>query len=149
MLLQSLFEVRRVGIYFLYFFSNVYFKKFGGYLLVTLSQADATENGMSPSVVSYFKLILFNFHHYFTCINLICIPSFSQTLASFGVLRALEFTLAVEDQSIRAASVDILGFFVEFSPSMVRDYMMQQQNKVEEASGLLCLLIICNPPFVG
>ena len=55
-----------------------------------------------------------------------------QTLSSFGVLGSLECTLAIDDPVIKAASVDVLGFFVEFSPSMVRDYMLQQQHKVDE-----------------
>jgi len=61
-----------------------------------------------------------------------------QTLSTFGVLGALECTLAIEDSLIKAASVDILGFFVEFSPSMVRDYMMQQRHKVDEVNIRYC-----------
>ena len=59
-----------------------------------------------------------------------------QVLSNFGVLGALECTLAENDSVTKAASVDVLGFFVEFSPSMVRDHMLQQlANKVEEVRG--------------
>ncbi|XP_068249611.1 serine/threonine-protein phosphatase 4 regulatory subunit 3 isoform X1 [Palaemon carinicauda] len=55
-----------------------------------------------------------------------------QTLSSLGVLSALEITLGLDDAVIKSASIDILSFIVEFSPSMVREYMMQQQLKTEE-----------------
>ncbi|XP_068249613.1 serine/threonine-protein phosphatase 4 regulatory subunit 3 isoform X3 [Palaemon carinicauda] len=57
---------------------------------------------------------------------------FFKTLSSLGVLSALEITLGLDDAVIKSASIDILSFIVEFSPSMVREYMMQQQLKTEE-----------------
>ena len=34
----------------------------------------------------------------------------------------------------KTASIDILLFIVEFSPSMVREYMLQQLNSTEDVS---------------
>ncbi|XP_068249612.1 serine/threonine-protein phosphatase 4 regulatory subunit 3 isoform X2 [Palaemon carinicauda] len=64
-----------------------------------------------------------------------------QTLSSLGVLSALEITLGLDDAVIKSASIDILSFIVEFSPSMVREYMMQQQLKTEEEQYLLNIII--------
>uniref|UniRef100_A0A6A7FV95 Serine/threonine-protein phosphatase 4 regulatory subunit 3B-like n=2 Tax=Hirondellea gigas TaxID=1518452 RepID=A0A6A7FV95_9CRUS len=80
--------------------------------------------------------------------------SFYKTLSSFGVLGALECTLAIDEPIIKAASVDVLGFFVEFSPSMVRDYMLQQQHKLEEEHYLLNIMleqmvVDCDPEMGG
>ena len=40
-------------------------------------------------------------------------------------LQAMEITLASENKMTKAASIDILRFIVDFSPSMVREYMLQ------------------------
>ncbi|KAG0728899.1 Serine/threonine-protein phosphatase 4 regulatory subunit 3 [Chionoecetes opilio] len=40
------------------------------------------------------------------------------TLSSLGVLSTLEVTLGLEDSVIKAASIDVLSYIVEFSPSM-------------------------------
>ncbi|XP_050705964.1 serine/threonine-protein phosphatase 4 regulatory subunit 3-like isoform X2 [Eriocheir sinensis] len=67
--------------------------------------------------------------------------AFFKTLSSLGVLSALEITLALEDPVIKSSSVDILSYIVEFSPSMVREYMLQQQHKAEEEQYLLNIII--------
>jgi len=67
--------------------------------------------------------------------------SFFKTLSSLGVLSALEITLALDDQIIKSASIDILSYIVEFSPSMVREYMIQQQHKTEEDQFLLNIIL--------
>jgi len=58
--------------------------------------------------------------------------NFYKTLSQLGVLSALEVTLRIQDPVVKAASIDILGFFVEFSPSMVRDHMLQQYTRILE-----------------
>lgn len=64
--------------------------------------------------------------------------AFFKTLSSLGILPALEITLASENRDTKAASIDILLFIVEFSPSMVREYMLQQlANSSENVSCLL------------
>ncbi len=50
------------------------------------------------------------------------------------MLHALEITLASENRETRSASSEILNFIVEFSPSMIREYMLQQLNNTEDVS---------------
>lgn len=54
--------------------------------------------------------------------------TFYKTLISLGVLPALEITLAINDKKTKEASIDILITIVEYSPSIVRDYTLQQFN---------------------
>jgi len=56
------------------------------------------------------------------------------------VLPGLEMTLQC-DKVTKAASVDILLFIVDFSPSLVREYMLQQVNTTDD-DGLLMNIII-------
>ena len=60
--------------------------------------------------------------------------SFFKTLHNLGVLPALEITLASENRQTKAASIDILLFIVDFSPTMVREHMLQQLNNTEDVS---------------
>ncbi|KFB43318.1 AGAP003402-PA-like protein [Anopheles sinensis] len=54
--------------------------------------------------------------------------TFFKTLISLGVLPALEITLAINDKKTKEASIDILIAIVEYSPSIIRDYTLQQYN---------------------
>ena len=68
-------------------------------------------------------------------LNLLCCrESFFKTLNTLGVLQALEITLAADNRQTKSASVDILLFIVDFSPSMVREYMLQQLNNTDDVS---------------
>jgi protein phosphatase-4 regulatory subunit 3 len=67
--------------------------------------------------------------------------SFYKTLSSLGVLPALEMTLQSPVKETKAASVDILLFIVDFSPSLVREYMMHQINNTDD-DGLLMNIVI-------
>lgn len=40
--------------------------------------------------------------------------------------------LGLEDLNIKMASVDILTYVVEYSPSMVREYALQQEATTDE-----------------
>lgn len=60
--------------------------------------------------------------------------SFFKTLSNLGILQALEKTLAAENRQTKSASVDILLFIVEYSPSMVREYMLHQLSSTEDVS---------------
>ena len=60
--------------------------------------------------------------------------SFFKTLHNLGVLPALEITLASENRQTKSASIDILLFIVDFSPTMVREHMLQQLNNTEDVS---------------
>merc|ERR1712088_1030509 len=66
---------------------------------------------------------------------------FSQTLSNLGVLPGLETTLQSPVKETKAASVDILLFIVDYSPSLVREYMMQQINSTDD-DGLLMNIVI-------
>lgn len=67
--------------------------------------------------------------------------SFYKTLSKHGVLPGLEMTLQSSVKETKAASVDILWFIVDFSPSLVREYMLQQVNSTDD-DGLLMNIII-------
>lgn len=54
--------------------------------------------------------------------------SFFKRLNALGILKAIEVTLQSEDAVTKTASIDVLLFVVEFSPSMVREDMLQQLN---------------------
>ncbi|KAL1500788.1 hypothetical protein ABEB36_006231 [Hypothenemus hampei] len=79
--------------------------------------------------------------------------SFYKTLTSLGILPALEITLAMDDQKTKTASIDILTYIVEYSPSVVREYTLQQASNTDEDQILLNIIIeqmICDPdPELG
>merc|ERR1719189_1285147 len=67
--------------------------------------------------------------------------SFFKTLNSLGVLQAMEVTLASENKMTKSASIDILRYTVDFSPSMVREYMLQQLSSTEDDTLLMNVVI--------
>ncbi|XP_063216283.1 serine/threonine-protein phosphatase 4 regulatory subunit 3 [Bacillus rossius redtenbacheri] len=67
--------------------------------------------------------------------------TFYKTLSSLGILPALEITLAADDAQTKTASIDILTYIVEFSPSVVRDYTLQQINNTDEDQMLINVVI--------
>lgn len=60
--------------------------------------------------------------------------AFYKTLTCLGILQALEITLVINDQKTKSASIDILTAIVEYSPSIVRNYTLQQMNKTDGVS---------------
>ncbi|KAM7289237.1 serine/threonine-protein phosphatase 4 regulatory subunit 3 isoform X1 [Ixodes scapularis] len=82
-----------------------------------------------------------------------CRESFFKTLSSLGILQALEITLGMEDPVIKTASIDILSYLVDYSPSMVREYAFQQSNMQDDDQLLINVIIeqmICDPdPELG
>ncbi|XP_058060854.1 serine/threonine-protein phosphatase 4 regulatory subunit 3 [Anopheles bellator] len=69
--------------------------------------------------------------------------AFYKTLINLGVLPALEITLAINEKKTKAASIDILTTIVEYSPSIVRDFTLQQFNNsdTEEDQTLINIAI--------
>lgn len=63
--------------------------------------------------------------------------NFYKTLTNLGILPALEITLAMDDQKTKTASIDILTYIVEYSPSFVREYTLQQANSSDEVNNIL------------
>lgn len=64
-----------------------------------------------------------------------------KTLTNLRILAALEVTLAIDDASTKTASIDILTYIVEYSPSFVREYTLQQANSTDEEQILLNVVI--------
>uniref|UniRef100_A0A1B6LV67 Uncharacterized protein n=1 Tax=Graphocephala atropunctata TaxID=36148 RepID=A0A1B6LV67_9HEMI len=67
--------------------------------------------------------------------------TFYKTLSTLGILPALEITLSAEDIPTKTASIDILTYIVEFSPSVVREYTLQQTSTTDEELVLLNVII--------
>uniref|UniRef100_T1J957 Uncharacterized protein n=1 Tax=Strigamia maritima TaxID=126957 RepID=T1J957_STRMM len=67
--------------------------------------------------------------------------NFFKALSNLGILQALEVTLGMDDQTIKAASIDILSYIVEFSPSMVREYILQQVTSLDDDQLLINIVI--------
>ncbi|CAB3383793.1 Hypothetical predicted protein [Cloeon dipterum] len=80
--------------------------------------------------------------------------AFYKTLSALGILPALEHTLASSDPPTKAASIDILTHIVEYSPSVVRGYTLQQANSADEEQLLINVIIEqmicdCDPELGG
>lgn len=67
--------------------------------------------------------------------------TFYKTLTNLDILPSLEITLASEDPKTKTASIDILTYIVEFSPSVVRAYTLQQANNTDEDHMLLNIIM--------
>ncbi|KAB1267367.1 Serine/threonine-protein phosphatase 4 regulatory subunit 3B [Camelus dromedarius] len=69
--------------------------------------------------------------------------AFFKTLAKLGILPALEIVMGMDDLQVRSAATDIFSYLVEFSPSMVREFVMQeaQQSDDKGSSGLKAEII--------
>ncbi|GLV33266.1 falafel [Carabus blaptoides fortunei] len=67
--------------------------------------------------------------------------TFYKTLTNLDILPALEITLASDDPKTKTASIDILTYIVEFSPSVVRAYTLQQANNTDEDHMLLNIIM--------
>ncbi|XP_074103855.1 serine/threonine-protein phosphatase 4 regulatory subunit 3 flfl isoform X2 [Cotesia typhae] len=67
--------------------------------------------------------------------------AFYRTLTALGILPALEITLAINDAQTKTASIDILTYIVEYSPSVVRDYTLQQINNTEQDQMLINVIV--------
>lgn len=67
--------------------------------------------------------------------------SFFKTLSTLGILPALEITLSSDDVQTKTASIDILTTIVEYSPSVVREYTLQQSATTDEELILLNVII--------
>lgn len=60
---------------------------------------------------------------------------FIKTLSQLGVLSALESLLQCSDPTIKSGAVDILIYLVDYSPSMIREYALQQEMTTTKVSG--------------
>lgn len=75
-----------------------------------------------------FSLFLSLLCLYFTT----CIFSLFQTLSGLGILPAIEFILGLDDMKVKCAAIDIFSYIVEFSPSMVREFILKEGQNQED-----------------
>lgn len=68
--------------------------------------------------------------------------NFHKVLNSMGVLSVLEVTLSVDDIETKNAAIDIFTYIVEYSPSLVREYILHQISTADENDLLLLNTII-------
>ncbi len=74
--------------------------------------------------------------------SLIAFIVFVQTLSSLGILPALEITLSSDDPLTKNASLDVLTYIIEYSPSVVREYTLSQVGSTEDHDSMLINIII-------
>ncbi|XP_075392214.1 serine/threonine-protein phosphatase 4 regulatory subunit 3B isoform X4 [Tenrec ecaudatus] len=67
--------------------------------------------------------------------------AFFKTLAKLGILPALEIVMGMDDLQVRSAATDIFSYLVEFSPSMVREFVMQEAPQSEDDILLINVII--------
>ncbi|XP_036353937.2 serine/threonine-protein phosphatase 4 regulatory subunit 3B isoform X2 [Ochotona princeps] len=67
--------------------------------------------------------------------------AFFKTLAKLGILPALEIVMGMDDLQVRSAATDIFSYLVEFSPSMVREFVMQEAQQSDDDILLINVLI--------
>merc|ERR1712223_283952 len=129
-------------------------EKFLTELFNQLTDEDTDENRRKELV-----LFLKEFFSFSTTLQPQARETFFKTLNSLGVLQAMEVTLASENKKkcpngekplnrylntfkiTKSASIDILRYTVDFSPSMVREYMLQQLSSTEDDTLLMNVII--------
>ncbi|XP_067371222.1 serine/threonine-protein phosphatase 4 regulatory subunit 3-B-like isoform X2 [Channa argus] len=67
--------------------------------------------------------------------------AFFKTLANLGILPALEIVMGMDDLQVRAAATDIFSYLVEFNPSMVREFVMQEPQQTDDDVLLINVVI--------
>ncbi|CAG5121155.1 unnamed protein product [Candidula unifasciata] len=67
--------------------------------------------------------------------------SFYKTLSNLGILTSIEIILGLDDEKMKLAAIDIFSYIVEFSPSMVRDFILHESISVDDEDLLINLVI--------
>ncbi|XP_051503414.1 serine/threonine-protein phosphatase 4 regulatory subunit 3-like [Myxocyprinus asiaticus] len=67
--------------------------------------------------------------------------AFFKTLANLGILPALEIVMGMDDMQVKEAATDIFSYLVEFSPSMVREFVMQEPQQADDDVLLINVVI--------
>ncbi|XP_051945942.1 serine/threonine-protein phosphatase 4 regulatory subunit 3-B-like isoform X2 [Xyrauchen texanus] len=79
--------------------------------------------------------------------------AFFKTLANLGILPALEIVMGMEDVQVKGAATDIFSYLVEFSPSMVREFVMQEPQQADDdvllINGVIKQMICDSDPELG
>ncbi|XP_066552600.1 serine/threonine-protein phosphatase 4 regulatory subunit 3B isoform X2 [Amia ocellicauda] len=98
---------------------------------------EATEDGKRRELVNFFK----EFCAFSQTLQPQNRDAFFKTLANLGILPALEIVMGMDDLQVRAAATDIFSYLVEFSPSMVREFVMQEPQHNEDDILLINVVI--------
>uniref|UniRef100_A0A8C3YVV2 Protein phosphatase 4 regulatory subunit 3C n=1 Tax=Catagonus wagneri TaxID=51154 RepID=A0A8C3YVV2_9CETA len=64
-----------------------------------------------------------------------------KTLTRLGILPTLKIVMGTSDFQIRAAATDIFTYLVEYSPSMIREYIMEEAQQSEDDNLFINLVI--------
>uniref|UniRef100_A0A3B3QDC1 Serine/threonine-protein phosphatase 4 regulatory subunit 3 n=1 Tax=Paramormyrops kingsleyae TaxID=1676925 RepID=A0A3B3QDC1_9TELE len=98
---------------------------------------EATEYGKRRELVNFFK----EFCAFSQTLQPQNRDAFFKTLANLGILPALEIVMGMDDLQVRAAATDIFSYLVEFSPSMVREFVMQEPQQTDDDVLLINVVI--------
>ncbi|KAK2896283.1 hypothetical protein Q8A67_010771 [Cirrhinus molitorella] len=98
---------------------------------------EATEDSKRRELVNFFK----EFCAFSQTLQPQNRDAFFKTLASLGILPALEIVMGMDDVQVKAAATDIFSYLVEFSPSMVREFVMQEPQQADDDVLLINVVI--------
>nr|XP_032820913.1 serine/threonine-protein phosphatase 4 regulatory subunit 3A-like isoform X3 [Petromyzon marinus] len=95
--------------------------------------------------VDIVKLLQVNFLKEFCAFSQTLQPqdrdNFFKALSCLGILPALEVVLGMDDAQVRNAATDIFSYIVEYSPSMVREFVVQEALQNDDDILLINLII--------
>ncbi|XP_058651910.1 serine/threonine-protein phosphatase 4 regulatory subunit 3B isoform X2 [Onychostoma macrolepis] len=98
---------------------------------------EATEDSKRRELVNFFK----EFCAFSQTLQPQNRDAFFKTLANLGILPALEIVMGMDDVQVKAAATDIFSYLVEFSPSMVREFVMQEPQQADDDVLLINVVI--------
>ncbi|KAL2768879.1 protein PPP4R3C [Daubentonia madagascariensis] len=64
-----------------------------------------------------------------------------KTLTQLGILPALKILMSTVDLQIRSAATDILAYLVEYSPSMIREFVMEEAQDSKDSDLFINVVI--------
>uniref|UniRef100_A0A452R0Y7 Protein phosphatase 4 regulatory subunit 3C n=1 Tax=Ursus americanus TaxID=9643 RepID=A0A452R0Y7_URSAM len=64
-----------------------------------------------------------------------------KTLTELGILPVLKIVMSMEDLQIRSAATDIFTYLVEYSPPMIREFIMEEAQESEDGNLFINLVI--------
>ncbi|XP_057197767.1 serine/threonine-protein phosphatase 4 regulatory subunit 3B isoform X1 [Triplophysa rosa] len=98
---------------------------------------EATEENKRRELVNFFK----EFCAFSQTLQPQNRDAFFKTLANLGILPALEIVMGMDDVQVKTAATDIFSYLVEFSPSMVREFVMQEPQQADDDVLLINVVI--------
>uniref|UniRef100_A0A672PKY1 Serine/threonine-protein phosphatase 4 regulatory subunit 3 n=1 Tax=Sinocyclocheilus grahami TaxID=75366 RepID=A0A672PKY1_SINGR len=98
---------------------------------------EATEHSKRRELVNFFK----EFCVFSQTLQPQNRDAFFRTLANLGILPVLEIVMGMEDVQVKAAATDIFCYLVEFSPSVVREFIMQEPQQADDDVLLINVVI--------